>query len=289
MNISFMKIVFLVLSLFPVYLFSQGNQIEKHSFNGNSYFKITEKQNDKLLIFLHGGVNNPNFKDNPEIKLEYLIENNLTFIEQSKKNGFDFIAPIVNDSINWLKKPLKAFEIIQQIIKSQDKKYNNIILSGHSDGGTGSFKIFYSKPNYFDGLVLFNGYPQHQNFFKKANYSNISDKKIVFYSTLKDQTIPYEFSLTEYCNQKKFNPNTFLFITEGDHSFSNYNQSNFIQLFDILLKKIKNATIETNPIHGFTKNDQLIEFYPYRKMIVRKFAFGADFLKENKRQKQSLK
>lgn len=280
-----MKQFLILLSILPFLSFSQEKTPEFSSYEEHFYYKFATESNEKLLIFLHGGVNNPYFEKEPqEVDVNYLIEENATFINESHKNGFDLILPIIDDSMNWLTNADKTFEILQKIIESQNKDYKEIVLSGHSDGGSGSYKIFYSHADFFDGVVMFNGYPQHNNFAKKIDHSNVTNKKVVFYATFKDETIPYEFSLSEYCKQKKFNPNTFLFVREGNHNFSNYEQNDFVQLFKILDSSIKNTKVETNPIHGFTVNDELVKFYPYRKIIVRKFAYGKNLWEENKRQ-----
>lgn len=260
------------------------------SVNDNFYFAISEKENSKLLIFLHGGISNPYFnQDINKIAFNYIIENNNSFIEKAEENEYDVILPIKNDTHNWLKEPNESFKILKEIINTTNKKYSQIILSGHSDGGTGSLKIFYSNPDFFSGLVIFNGYPQHNSFYKNADYKSITTKPIVFYSTLDDEIIPYEFLLTEYCQQKKSNPNTFLYLGEGDHNFSNYSANDFTQLFSILNGDIQNENTEETPIHGFVKNDSLITFYPFRKKITRKFGYGKIFLKENKKQSKNYK
>lgn len=260
------------------------------SFENNFYYELSKKDNSKLLIFLHGGVSNPYFDQAVEkIEFNYLIEKNNSFIEKALENGYDLILPIKNDSINWLKKPQKSYEILKKLLNSKNKKYTSIVLSGHSDGGTGSFKIFYKNSALFSGLVVFNGYPQHGNFHKKVDYKSISNKLIVFYGTRNDKTIPYEFMLTEYCNQKKNNRNTFFYVINGNHSFSNYTDSDFIQLFSIFNGEVKNTNVESSPIHGFVKNDSLIEFYPFRKKILQKFGYGKEFYNENKKQSKNYK
>lgn len=280
-----MKNAFLiVLLLFSTFVSSQVME----DFQSNKIFKFINTENDKLIVFLHGGVQNPYFKDPTQsITLDYLLEENQSFIDVSKANNFDLIVPIVNDKFNWLDKPDASFQIIKEYINSLPKSYKEIYISGFSDGGTGSFKIFYSNPEYFNGLIVFNGYPQHSNFYKKVDYSKISDKKVLFFGTIEDETIPYEFLLTEYSKQKKYNPNTYLYVKEGNHSFFNYNENDLKELFDILKGDIKNT--KTEVVHGYVKNDEVIEVYPYRKKILRMYNFEPEIFKENKQQLKQFK
>jgi len=255
----------------------------KVTYRNNNYFNISDSSNKKLLIYLHGGITNPYFKKSEDISLEYLLEGNVEFINKVTENRFDIIAPITNDSLNWLDNTEFCFKEFQNYINSLNKNYEEIWISGFSDGGTGSFKIFYNNPQYFNGLIVFNGYPYHKNFAKRVDYSEVTNKKVVFFSTKKDKQIPYEFLLAEYSKQKKFNPNTFFYLTDGEHSFNTYKAKDFELLFRILLE-VNNT--ETKSLHGLIISDELIEFYNFRKSIVRKYGFGKEYYIENKKQKK---
>lgn len=258
----------------------------KHNTEG--FYCLTSENHDKLILFLHGGVNNPYFKKPLlQIELNYLIENNFEFITQGAQNGFDFIIPIANDSLNWLIKPTESFEKLKEFIYSTNKKYKEIYIAGFSDGGTGAFKIFYTNQVFFDGLVVFNGYPQHQNFYKTIDYTKVTNKKIVFFGTLNDKIIPYEFLLTEYCSQKISNANTYFYLANGNHGFMNYKNSELNELFGILTSSINNTM--KDPIQGYMRNDVLIKLYPYRKKILRKYNYGKKIYDENKKQLKKYK
>jgi len=190
-------------------------------------------------------------------------------------------------ALNWLDEPQKVFSFLKDYIKSTSKNYNEIFISGFSDGGTGSYKIFYGNPDYFNGLIVFNGYPQHSNYNKKVVYSTIANKKILFFSTYKDNTIPYEFLLTEYCKQKQVNANTYFYLAKGKHNFHSYNEKDIEEVFKILTGKINNK--ETIPIQGYLSNDQVITLYPFRKKIVKKYHFGKDIYEANRLQYRKQK
>jgi predicted peptidase len=257
-------------------------------FNNNRFYNISDSSNNKLILFLHGGLDNPYFKQSyDKISLNYLIENNNSFIKQASGNNFDLIIPITNDSLNWLKQPQESFKVLNEYIKSITKQYEEIYISGFSDGGTGSYKIFYNNPDYFSGLVVFNGYPQHSNFNKNVDYSSVDSQKVIFFSTLKDKNIPYEFLLTEYCSQKKENADTYFYLANGGHSFRSYGEKDLSELFLILTDKTSND--KTEPIQGYIKNDQLITIYPFRKKIVKKYNFGRDTYEENVEQQKAYK
>lgn len=275
----------LLLLLLTVIGRSQSYDVGKSMIESHTFFELRKDDNKSLLVFLHGGVNNPVFADaQDEIDLDFLIEENQDFLSQAADNGFDIMAPITNDSLNWLSQPDESFSILQRLIRGLPKKYERIYIGGFSDGGSGSYKIFYAHPDYFDGLVVFNGYPQHSNYYRHVDYSKISDKIIVFYGTKDDQVMPYEFMLTEYCHQKKSNANTFLFVRSGDHSLAAYSKDDMVQLFDILTGEVKNEKVEPSPFHGLIKMDERIEFYSFRKKITRLYNYGKDTFLENKLQ-----
>ena len=280
-----MRLTFLFLICFlSQNVFSQ----EIDTIEGNSFYTKKEDENEKTIIFLHGGVNNPIF-DQPadKISLDYIIENNQEFLTQASTNGFNVIIPITNDSLNWLENPQKTFIELKKMVAYSSVDTQEIYISGFSDGGTGSFKIFYQNPDYFEGLIVFNGYPQHKNFYKTVDYEKVEKKKVLFFSTYKDKVIPYEFLLTEYCLQKKSNPNTFFYLSSGDHSFANYTKEDIEEVFDILTSKNENK--ESEPIQGFIKNDKLVKLYPFRKKIARKFGFGKETYQKNRRQQKTYR
>lgn len=258
-----------------------GHDTTLTTIDSNSFYSISADTNKKVLIFLHGGVNNPYFDQKTEnITLDYLIEGNHAFFKQALSNGFNVIIPITNDHFDWLNQPDQAFTILKKMLgQSIYSNYEELYISGFSDGGTGSFKIFYKNPNYFNGLIVFNGYPQHSNFNQSIDYTQVKNKKVLFLGTFKDKVIPYEFLLTEYCKQKEANANTFFYLTEGNHSFISYSANDFVNVFEVLTDK--NINKKTEPVQGFIKNDQLIARYPFRKKIVRKYNFGEKTYKAN--------
>lgn len=271
---------------FSVYGQNPINELKENS--GHQFYEILQTENEKLLIFLHGGVTNPAFQDpNSTPPLEFLIEENKDFIPMSLKHGFDLILPIVDAELDWLTKPEEVFLILQKTIESHAKKYKEIYLTGFSDGGTGSYKIFHLHPEYFAGLVVFNGYPQHNNFYKSVDRSRINNKKILFLSTQKDEMIPYEFLLCEYNQQKIYNANTFFYLAPGKHLFSTYRSKELWVVFEVLSGR--NNCLQKESEMGFVRNDELIVRYTFRKKIMRKFGFGADCYAANQTQKKNRK
>lgn len=275
--------LFFLLLFFTTLSFSQSSDTSYINFEGHQFYHIRNKTNSKVLIFLHGGVSNPKFSAATKVDLKFIFEDNDTYINTAQKMGFDLLIPITNDSLNWLTNHQFCFEVISRYLENSNS-YNSRVITGFSDGGTGSFKLFYDNPKYFDGLVVFNGYPQHQNFYLTVDYEKVKDKKIIFFSTFKDKVIPYEFLMTEYYKQKSSNPNTYLYIKKGSHSFSAYTQKEIDLCFEVLNSKTTN--IKTAPIHAFIKEDQVIEFYCFRKKIYSKFGYGKEDYLLNKKQRK---
>lgn len=252
--------------------------------DNNFYYHITGKNSEKLIIFLHGGVSDPYFSsDNKTVELSYLLENNDAFLSETIRNNYDLLIPVTNDSLNWLTNPQYCFRSIRNYIGSTNMNYTKKFISGFSDGGTGSYKIFYLNSGYFAGLIVYNGYPLHNNFYLNVDYSKVEDKKVLFLGTVNDKIIPYEFVLTEYCKQKKDNPNTYLYLTEGKHDFNSYGEKELSIVYDIL--DTENDNVRKTPIHAYMRRDSVIDFYEYRKAIIKKYRYGNEYYEENKKQK----
>lgn len=256
-------------------------------FKGHEFFYLEANQNSKLIIFLHGGVNNPIWNNSffsPSI--DFILESNTSFVNSCIQNGFNVLLPIKDDSLNWISNNRFCTNIFDSLMLHKNIKHNSLYISGFSDGGTASYKMFYDNPDKYDGLMVFNGFPQHKNWNKDVEYYKIQNKKILFVSTYADNIIPYEFLLTEYSDQKQYNACTYIYLAVGKHSFGAYTKIDFKNLFDVINGKNKNLSIE--PIHGFMKNDVLVEFYPFRKKILRRYSYGKNIYDMNLMQKKSI-
>jgi len=289
MKFKLMKNLFLGLfCCISIQVFSQNIDTNIVDFDGNRFFHLSYENNSKLLVFLHGGVSNPYFNQAKEnIKLRFLVENNKDFVTHALIDGYDLLVPVSNSKLNWVADPEYCFKALDKFLTQNSKKYKETVLSGFSDGGTGSFKIFYKHSDYFTGVIVFNGYPYHKNFADSLDYSTVNNKKVLFVGTKFDKTTPYEFMLTEYCKQKAFNPDTYIYVTNGEHEFHDYDGVEMKIIFSMLDTKPDNT--ETNAIHGYMRNDSLQQFYMFRKEIVRKYGFGEQFYELNKTQKDSIK
>lgn len=273
-----------LLILVSPHLFSQITNTALVKFQEHNFYHISNSSNTKLLVFLHGGVINPAFDNPNEIpEISYLLEGNQVFITSATTNGFDVLIPVTDDSLNWLSNHQYCFQTIKEYIATT-KSYDSRFISGFSDGGTGSFKIFYDNKRYFGGLVVFNGFPQNQNFQQSVSYDNLENTKIAFFSTFNDKQIEYEFLIIEYSKQKPLNANTYLHISEGGHSFKEYGPSEMDICFNILTSKVNN--LETEAIQAYIENDSIIEFYTFRKKIYKKYLFGKKCFEENMAQEK---
>lgn len=278
---SQLTLVFLFLSLLTQ---AQFSDVKPTEFDGHYFFQIKSDNNTRAIIFLHGGMSNPAFQNHPSTqKLEFLLEGNSSFIDSALGNDFDLLIPIKDDKLNWVDNHEYSFQYLNQYFASKPQ-YTSLYISGFSDGGTGSYRMFYAHPDRFDGLMVFNGYPQKSNYNKDVDYTSVKDKKVLFLSTENDALIPYEFLLTEYCKQKKTNPNTYLYVAKGGHSFGAYRSNEIHEVFGIL--RSKNDNSKTEAIHGFIRNDEVIHFYQFRKKIYRKYTYGKAYLEENGRQRK---
>lgn len=277
-----LTLVFLLLSFLAQAQFPEAKPTE---FDGHYFYYIKGENNTKALVFLHGGMSNPAFNNHPSTqKLEFLLEGNSHLIDSAMQNGFDLLIPIKDDELNWVDNHEYCFQYLSGYFESNQPQYTSLYISGFSDGGTGSYRMFYKHPDRFEGLMVFNGYPQKSNYNKDVDYTKVKDKKVLFFSTQDDALIYYEFLLTEYCKQKKVNPNTYFYVAEGDHSFGAYGATDIHEVFDILDSKNDNS--KTEAIHGFIRNDEVVHFYQFRKKVYRKYTYGKAYLEENAKQRK---
>ena len=282
------KAIFVFL-LFFSFCFAKASEIISIEINQTTlfyHFCKSSKPSRKLILFLHGSISA--FQGQTESKpkdLNSLLEFNRVFITTFEENGYDIIIPIAYNEYNWLDKKGELF--IDTLLKVYTQSYSNIHLAGFSDGATGAFKYFYNHPNRFTGLLLFNGYPQHHNFYKVVDHKTLGNHKILFVSQKHDKVVPYEFLLTEYRRQKITNPETYFMLLEGKHDFSTYNRLNFEKFISFL-----ETTVSINknnqdsiwiypPIDGLIIENKLVETFQFRHSIARKFGMSKTEYKSN--------
>lgn len=260
----------------------QAQTLDSIKLEGTSllYHKIETQTHPKkgVLIFMHGGVSQLKELSQPmEISPEAITEGNQDFLPFIQALGYDVILPIAFNEYNWMEDG--GHQFILALAEKHRPFDGKVILSGFSDGGTGAYQIFYLHPKQFDAVLIFNGYPQHHNFYKKVDYTLFRYKPILFASTKNDKRIPYEFLLKEYRRQKITNPNTYFYLTEGGHSFADYKLSDFEKCFAAiekpeLLTPASNSISIYPPIDGWMDGNNLEEVYPFRKKAVKKYGMA---------------
>ena len=268
-------LVFLLLTSISVEA-SELRSIEIDGIKLYYHFCPTEKTKKGLLIFLHGSVRAfKNKTENNPVDVTPLLEYNIELVNAFNDKGYDIILPIAYNEYNWLEYTGDKF--IGELVSTYTKDYLAIYLSGFSDGATGAFKYFYRYPDKFKGLLLFNGYPQHNNFNKLVDYSRFDNYKVVFVSQKDDKIIPYEFFLTEFRRQKMTNANTYFLLVNGKHKFIQYTKKQFEQCIELLENDQRPASVDPDsawvypPVDGLMVNNEVIALYTFRKKIAKGF------------------
>ncbi|MCF7858731.1 MAG: PDZ domain-containing protein [Candidatus Cloacimonetes bacterium] len=107
-----------------------------------------------LVIYLHGGVNTPEFYETP---LEYAEQN--YFTKFSKQNNWFILFPMGNNATAWWN--LIGINNIKTQIRELKSNYNiddnRINISGFSDGGSGSYHFALNAPDDFAAFYPLNG------------------------------------------------------------------------------------------------------------------------------------
>lgn len=276
-------------------LFSLGfhlvhaGEIRQIEINGTPlyyHFYQGSEPSSKLIVFLHGAV--AAYQGQPESKpkdIATLLESNTDFINSLNENGYDVILPIAYNNYNWLAP--QGVEYLDSLLLNYQDNYTTIHLSGFSDGATGAYKYFYTHPDRFQGLWLFNGFPQHQNFNKKVDPSTFTDYNILFVSQENDKIIPYEFLLTEYRRQKITNARTYFLLLEGRHEFDTYTRTDFEKCLELLETETDDQVFSSDslwiypPADGLIVDNTLLEVYRFRSSIARNFGMDKNVMASN--------
>ncbi|MDZ7847627.1 MAG: hypothetical protein U5L96_13150 [Owenweeksia sp.] len=228
-----------------------------------------------LIIFLHGAVSQFKFPQPKAIPASELLEQNADFLPAFNKEGYDIILPIAYNHYNWLEPA--GWNFLAELTARYAHQYPKVFICGFSDGATGSYRYFYQHTGSFDGLILFNGYPQKQNFHQTVDYLSVRDKPVLFFATHKDKVIPYEFMLVEYRRQKMVNAQSYFTLREGTHAFAAYDSTDFGNCISYLQTKVEKREVNQDeillypPVDGLVVEGRVLEVYPFRKKIGRQY------------------
>ncbi len=287
--------LFLILLLLCTHSHLYSFELRELNLDGNKLFYYITKpkidENHKTLVFLHGSVSLYKDLKNPKlVPLDSLLEMNTSFINEFANSNYMCIVPIAFGEYNWLEGKGEIF--LDEILKKEKILAKDVNLSGFSDGATGSFRYFYKQPSKYKSLTVFNAYPQLDWFSKEINYEKINNKKVLYLSQKNDKAIPYEFLLLEYRRQKMFNQETYFVLREGKHEFIKYSSDDFKLVVKLLETPIQSRA-ETKEftwiypaIDGLIVNNVLLEVYPFRESIGKKYEID---IKEYKSQSESFK
>lgn len=243
-------------------LMLEGNTLFYHSVESQS----AEKKG--LVIYMHGGVSQfKGLSKSMVLSTEALLEGNADFLSTMNQNGFDVLLPIAFNAYNWLEEKGEHFV---KVLMDQYGGNRPVYIAGFSDGGTGAYRMFYSNSELFEGLLVFNGFPQLDNFQKEVDYSAVTSKTVIFAGTLKDSRVPVEFLMVEHRRQQMLNKNTFLLLRSGKHAFGAYEKQDFERCIDLMAienkKKPDSRLICVYPpLDALVVQGEVRVFYSFRK------------------------
>lgn len=274
--------LYLILNILFFPFTIHANEIDSIEINNTRLYYHYIKSNtpsDKLLFFLHGSTRVfKGLEENKPVEISILLEGNRDLLSTFSKKGYDILIPISFNEYNWLEN--SGLDFIDSLTSLYSKKYESVFVSGFSDGGTGAYKIFYKNLDAYKGLIIFNGYPQHNNNYKSVDYKKCTSKKVIFFSQESDKVVPYEFLLTEYRRQKLINYHTYFFLKKGKHEFIKYSKSDFeecISLFELNEKPYnteKDSIWIYPPIDGLILNDTIKDTYQFRAKIAKSYGMN---------------
>lgn len=142
-----------------------------------------------LLIILHGAVTSNLLTNSQD---EGVLEDwNRFYTKYANQNGVILVFPKGSGEYNWMY-PDDGFyinpEIVRRIKKSINVNDNKVFVTGHSNGGTGSFSYLMKAPTQFAGCYGFNTYPKV--FTGGTFIKNLRNRSFINFSTDLDYYYP---------------------------------------------------------------------------------------------------
>ncbi|QQT28672.1 hypothetical protein I6I99_15015 [Sphingobacterium multivorum] len=148
------------------------------------------KKKYPLLFFLHGAV-----RSNALIDYQFADWNlggwNRYYTKYAAQNDVILVFPRGSRQYNWMTSNEGFFmipEMLESIKKAVNVDDNKVFISGHSNGGTGSFSYLMKQPTQFAGFYGFNTYPK---IFTGGTFvENIKNRSFINFSTDEDYYYP---------------------------------------------------------------------------------------------------
>lgn len=145
-----------------------------------------------LLFFLHGAV-----RSNALVDYQLADWNlggwNRFYTKYADQNDVILVFPKGSKQYNWMLTDAGFFmvpEMLVQIKKALHIDDNKVFISGHSNGGTGSFSYLMKQSTAFAGFYGFNSYPKV--FTGGTFVENIKNRSFINFSTDQDYYYPPE-------------------------------------------------------------------------------------------------
>jgi len=142
-----------------------------------------------LLLILHGAVTSNLLTSSQD---EGVLESwNRFYTKYANQNEVILVFPKGSKEYNWMY-PDDGFyiapEIVRRIKKSISVNDNKVFVTGHSNGGTGSFSYLMKAPTQFAGCYGFNTYPKV--FTGGTFVKNLKNRSFINFSTDLDYYYP---------------------------------------------------------------------------------------------------
>ncbi len=177
---------------------------------------LSKDNSSPLLVYLHGGIANPNLKKDP---LAYIKKSKL--VELADEGKFYLLFSYGQQGATWF--DAVGTDMILQEIKIAQQKLNinpnKIFLSGFSDGGSGVFFLSMTKPFPFAGFIAMNGsIAVAQKLGKQKLYpENTNHIPMYIINTTKDILYPLNQIEPTINYVKKYNKNIIFKTPKGNH------------------------------------------------------------------------
>lgn len=220
---------------------------------------LDKKVDNPLLIYLHGGISNPNLKKDP---LAYIQKSKL--IQLAEEGGFYLMFSYGQKGATWFD-PIGTDMVLGEIETATNQfniDNNKIFLSGFSDGASGVLYFSMTNPTPFAGFIAMNGslkVAQKLGAFDLFP-ANTNEKPLYVINTKGDLLYPiHQIEPTiEYL--KQFNKNIRFSSPVGNHemSYLSTEKENILQFIETNSKleqtvfSWETSSLKNNTINGIS-------------------------------------
>ncbi len=153
------------------------------------YKPKNERENMPLIVYLHGGSGKGD-----DLNLITAVDGFPQYLESGELSDVDayvIIPQVPSDQKGWIRSSEAIYDLIEYISEEYDIDKDNISLTGHSMGGTGTYNIALTYPELFARIAPLSGSIRTT----ESNINKLRDVPMRIFVGSADTVVPPESSI----------------------------------------------------------------------------------------------